>query len=181
MQPATAAGARRPAPRLLDPRLIHASSRRSRPSPASRGRRRLAARPGMTLIEILVVIVVLAILAALVAPTVFQHVAAAKDSAARSQLDLLGSALDAYRLDSGSYPTTEQGLQSLRVQPQTDPVPAHWRGPYLRKEVPLDPWERPYVFVSPGTVNPWGYDLLTYGKDGKPGGTGEDRDITAWE
>jgi general secretion pathway protein G len=137
-------------------------------------------RRGFTLIEILVVIVVIAILATLVAPNVFRHVGAAKDATARSQIEMLGAALDAYRLDNGMYPSTEQGLGALQVQPVTEPMPTNWRGPYLRKEVPNDPWGRPYVYRSPGEVNPTGYDLLSLGADGKLGGEGEDADVTSW-
>ena len=136
---------------------------------------------GFTLIEMMVVILVIGILAALVAPNVFRHVSTAREQSARAQIELLGAALDAYRLDNGTYPPTSQGLEALRRQPTTEPVPPNWRGPYLRKEVPLDPWGRPYVYRSPGEANPWGYDLLTYGKDGDPGGEGEDADIKSWK
>jgi general secretion pathway protein G len=138
-------------------------------------------RSGFTLIEILVVIAVLAMLAALVAPNVFRHVGTARDATARSQIELLGAGLDAYRLDNGRYPTTEQGLDALQVQPTSQPVPRNWRGPYLRKEVPLDPWGNPYIYLSPGEMNPQGYDLLSLGADGEPGGEGEDADIVSWE
>ncbi len=137
-------------------------------------------RAGFTLIEILVVIAVLAMLAALVAPNVFQHLGTAKDSTARSQIELLGAALDAYRLDNGRYPTTDQGLEALWTPPTTQPLPANWRGPYLRKQVPLDPWGNPYIYISPGEINPGGYDLLSLGADGEPGGEGEDADIVSW-
>src|SRR5438067_6738200 len=135
---------------------------------------------GFTLIEILVVIVVIAILATLVAPNVFQHVGAAKSATAKSQIEMMGAALDAYRLDNGGYPTTQQGLDALWTKPTTDP-PANWRGPYLRKPVPLDPWGRAYLYTFPGQQNANGYDLLSYGQDGKPGGTGEDGDILSWQ
>ena len=144
-----------------------------------RSRRRLR-RSGFTLIEILVVIVVIAILATLVAPNIFQHVGAAKSATAKSQIEMLGAALDAYRLDNGSYPTTEQGLNALWEKPTTDP-PANWRSPYLRKPVPMDPWGRPYVYLFPGQANPNAYDLVSYGQDGKPGGDGEAADITSWK
>ena len=137
-------------------------------------------RRGFTLIEILVVIAVIAMLAALVAPNVFSHVGTAKDATARSQIELLGAALDAYRLDNGRYPSTDQGLEALQVQPSTDPLPSNWRGPYLRKAVPLDPWGFPFIYLSPGEVNPRGYDLLSLGADGEPGGEGEDADIVSW-
>jgi general secretion pathway protein G len=146
-----------------------------------RARTRSRHHPAFTLIELLVVIVVIAILATLVAPNVFQHVGAAKDATARSQIEMLGAALDAYRLDNGRYPTTAQGLAALWTAPTTDPRPSNWRGPYLRKDVPLDPWKHPYVFTSPGAVNPTSYDLVSYGSDGKPGGDGDAADIVSWK
>lgn len=153
---------------------------RARSSGVLRGPRSHRRRSGFTLIEILVVIVVIAILATLVAPNIFQHVGAAKSATAKSQIEMLGAALDAYRLDNGRYPSTEQGLNALWEKPTIDP-PANWRAPYLRKPVPVDPWGRPYVFLFPGQVNTEGYDLLTYGQDGKPGGEGEDADILSWK
>jgi general secretion pathway protein G len=135
---------------------------------------------GFTLIEILVVIVVLAVLATLVAPSVFQHVGTAKDTAARSQIEMMGAALDAYRLDNGAYPTTEQGLEALRILPTMSPPPRNWRGPYLRKAIPMDPWGHPYVYMSPGQVSLDGYDLMSHGSDGQVGGEREARDITSW-
>src|SRR5678815_3108978 len=108
-------------------------------------RRRRGLRSGFTLIEILVVIVVIAILATLVAPNVFQHVGAAKSATAKSQIEMLTTTLDAYRLNNGSYPSTEQGLQALYERPAIDP-PSNWAGPYLRKPVPLDPWEHAYIY-----------------------------------
>ena len=148
---------------------------------ATQNRRcRTRATSGFTLIEILVVIVVIAILATLVAPNVFQHVGTAKTTTAKSQIEMLSSALDAYRLDTGAYPTTQQGLQALMELPTTDP-PTNWRGPYLRKAVPLDPWNHMYVYLAPGEVNPKGFDLISYGADGKLGGEGEDADVVSWK
>lgn len=141
-----------------------------------------AARPrGLTLLEVLVVIVVLAVLASLVAPNVFRHVGAAKETTARTQIEMLGAALDAYRLDNGRYPTTEQGLAALWQAPVIEPRAGNWRGPYLRKAVPADPWGAPYAYRAPGTQSGTGYDLLSLGADGKPGGEGEAADITSWK
>lgn len=135
-------------------------------------------RAGFTLIEILVVIAVIALLAALVAPNVFQNMGTAKDAVARTQIEMLGAALDSYRLDNGRYPTTQQGLDALWMQPTAEPRPSNWRGPYLRKEVPLDPWGSPYVYVSPGEIHLTGYDLVSLGADGAVGGEGDAADIT---
>jgi len=138
-------------------------------------------QPGFTLIEILVVIIVLGLLAALVAPRIIGRVSEAKSATARTQIELFSVALDNYRLDNGYYPTTDQGLAALRVAPTSEPVPRNWRGPYLRKGVPLDPWDRPYIYRSPGEQDPSGFDLLTLGRDGQPGGAEEDADITSWQ
>jgi general secretion pathway protein G len=133
---------------------------------------------GFTLIELLVVIIVLGLLASLVGPQIVRHVSEAKSATARTQIDLFGVALDSYRLDNGSYPTTEQGLDALRRKPSRDPVPPNWRGPYIRKDVPQDPWGRPYRYVSPAAAAAGGgYELGSLGKDGKPGGEGEDADV----
>jgi general secretion pathway protein G len=135
---------------------------------------------GFTLIELLVVITVIAILAGLVAPLVFRNVGDAKVSAAKAQIELFALALDAYRLDNDYYPSTAQGLPALRAKPSGDPDARNWRGPYLRKDIPLDPWGRSYWYASPGTVNADSYDLLSYGRDGQAGGRGEDADVTSW-
>jgi len=132
---------------------------------------------GFTLIELLVVIVVISLLAGLVGPLVFRNVGDAKVSAARAQIELFSLALDQYRLDNDYYPATAQGLEALRTQPAGEPAARNWRGPYLRKPVPPDPWGRPYLYVSPGLRNPTSFDLLSHGRDGQPGGTGEDADI----
>lgn len=136
-----------------------------------------APRNGFTLIEILVVLVVLAILASLVAPNIFRNVDTAKDATARTQIEMLGAALDAYRLDNGRYPTTAQGLAALQAAPTSEPRPNNWRGPYLRKAIPLDPWGKPYLYRFPATNGETGFELASYGADGQPGGTGADADI----
>ena len=130
---------------------------------------------GFTLLELLVVMVIIGLLAGFVAPRYFAQVGKSQVKVARAQVDALDKALDQFRLDVGRYPTSEEGLQALVVQPGTE---AGWSGPYLKKGVPMDPWGRPYVYVSPGQHGD--FDLLSYGKDGRPGGTGEDADITNW-
>lgn len=137
-------------------------------------------REGFTLIEVLVVIVVIAILASFVAPSLFRNVGDARVAAARTQIETFGTALDAYRLDNGSYPTTEQGLGALWERPTINP-PSDWRAPYLRKAVPTDPWGHEYVYLSPGRVNPQSYDLSSMGADGRVGGDGDDADILSWK
>src|SRR3989442_8416246 len=112
---------------------------------------------GFTLIEILVVIIVLGLLAALVGPRILGRVSEAKSATARTQIELLGLALDNYRLDNGSYPTTEQGLAALQEKPAREPIPGNWRGPYLNKAAPLDPWGRPYPDNGPGAHTPAAY------------------------
>ena len=133
-------------------------------------------RRGFTLIELVVVIIVLGLLAGLVAPQIFGRVSEARDVAAKTQMATLGAALDSYRLDNGAYPSTAQGLKALRENPGAAAAPA-WRGPYLRKDVPADPWGRPWVYASPGVRNPNGFGLMTLGRDGKAGGSGEDADL----
>lgn len=130
--------------------------------------------------EVLVVVVVIAILATLVAPNIFRNVGDARVATARTQIETLGTALDAYRLDNGRYPTTAQGLGALWQRPTIDPPP-NWKQPYLRKAVPRDPWGREYLYISPGRVNPQSYDLQSLGADGKPGGEGDDADIVSWK
>lgn len=130
---------------------------------------------GFTLLELLVVMVIIGLLAGYVGPRYFAQIGKSEVKAARAQLDALGKALDQYRLDTGHYPTTEQGLATLVERPANEPK---WGGPYLTKKVPLDPWGQPYVFIMPGEHGE--YDLLSYGKDGKPGGEGEAAEITNW-
>ncbi len=131
---------------------------------------------GFTLIELLVVMVILGLLAALVGPRLFGKVGQSKLGAAQAQIELFGAALDSLRLDVGRYPTTAEGLLALREKPSGMD---NWSGPYLRKEVPLDPWGRPYVYKSPGDNGE--YDLISYGADGQPGGEGENQDVVSWK
>jgi general secretion pathway protein G len=139
-----------------------------------------AARAGFTLIELLVTIAIIATLAAVVAPSLFGNIGDARRNAAKSQIQILMLALDAYRLDNDAFPTTEQGLEALRTVPVVGDVPPNWKGPYLRQVVPLDPWGRAYVYTAPGIINESSYDLYSLGKDGTRGGEGENSDITSW-
>ena len=130
---------------------------------------------GFTLLELLVVIVIIGLLAGLVAPRYFDQVSKSNTKIAKAQIDSLEKALDEYRLDVGAYPTTEQGLEALNTRPQNLDK---WAGPYLKKAVPLDPWGANYIYKSPGDHGD--YDLISYGKDGQPGGSGEAADVTSW-
>lgn len=137
--------------------------------------RSLTSRPrGFTLLELLVVMVIIGLLAGFVAPRYFAQVGKSRIKAARAQIDALDKALEQYRLDVGRLPTTEEGLSALNAAPQGV---TNWEGPYLKKDVPLDPWGHQYVYGQPGTHGN-DFDLLSYGRDGQPGGTGEDADIT---
>lgn len=142
--------------------------------PGARARLRRDER-GFTLIELLVVVIILGLLAALVGPRLFGRVGQSKQAAARVQIELLGAALDQFRLDTGRYPTTQEGLQVLQVNPGNV---TGWDGPYLRKEVPRDPWGSAYQYKSPGEHGE--YDLWSHGADQAPGGQGEAADVTSW-
>jgi general secretion pathway protein G len=132
-------------------------------------------RRAFTLIEMLVVILILSILAALIIPRLVGRTSDAKIAKAKSDIATLSSLLQQYRLDNDKYPTTEEGLNALRVQPSDAP---RWKGPYTDKDISLDPWGNPYVFQCPG---PQGQDFLitSYGSDGAPGGDGDAADITS--
>ena len=128
---------------------------------------------GFTLLELLVVVMIIGLLAGFVAPRYFSQVGKSEIQVARAQIDALEKALDQYRLDTRRYPTSDQGLKVLLERPVNEP---QWNGPYLRKALPADPWGRPYVYKAPGTKGE--FDLVSYGRDGQPGGSGEDADIT---
>jgi general secretion pathway protein G len=130
---------------------------------------------GFTLLELLVVMVIIGLLAGYVGPKYFSQIGKSEIKAARAQIDALGKAIDQFRLDIGRYPTTEEGLAVLIAKPINLPK---WEGPYLTKSVPVDPWGNPYVYKAPGSHGD--YDLLSYGKDGRPGGDAENADITNW-
>lgn len=142
---------------------------------------RMDRQRGFTLVEMLVVIIIIGVLAALVAPQLFQRTGQAKTAAGQSQVEMLSTALEAYRLDNSYFPTTQQGLDALFKKPTTPPVPTSWRGPYIKKAAPKDPWGKPYKYLSPGKVNAETFDLSSLGRDGKDGGKGEDADIKSWE
>ena len=139
-------------------------------------RRLLTASHGFTLIELIVVVAIIGLLAGLVVPQFIKQEEKATAKAAKAQIELLGTALDTFRLDVGRYPTAQEGLQALNQRPGGLD---RWDGPYLKKEVPLDPWGRPYVYKSPGEHGP--YEILSYGADGAPGGQDTNRDIASWE
>jgi general secretion pathway protein G len=130
---------------------------------------------GFTLLELLVVMVIIGMLVSFVAPKFFAQIGKSETKTARAQIDSLEKALDQYRLDVGHYPATEEGLAALNERPGGE---AKWSGPYLKKGVPMDPWAHPYNYKFPGDHGD--YDLLSYGKDGQPGGEGEAADIVNW-
>jgi len=135
-------------------------------------------RLGFTLIEIMLVVIIIGILAAMIVPNIAGRSEQARKTAARTDIESnLSTALDLYRMDTGQFPSTEQGLNALITQPSAAPVPTQWNGPYLKKKkLPRDPWGRDYVYVSPGTNNPESYDLSSLG----PHGVEDSNDITNW-
>ena len=132
---------------------------------------------GFTLIELIVVIVILGLLAGLVVPRLFKHVGQARTATARAQISAFQTALGAYKLDTGSFPSNELGLGALRTAPSGV---RNWNGPYLPKDVPLDPWGNAYAYKFPGDHGDEP-DILSYGADGRPGGEGEDADVVSWK
>ncbi len=134
-------------------------------------------RAGVTLIEMLVVVTIIALFAALVAPRMLKQSDKARVTFARAQINSFMTALGAYKLDTGTYPSTEQGLQALRVKP---PDANQWNGPYLPQEIPVDPWGHPYTYKYPGEHGDEP-DIISYGLDGQPGGDGLNADIVSWK
>lgn len=145
-------------------------------SPPSSPSLRWRAHRGFTLLELLVVLIIIGLLAGIIGPNLFKHVGQSEVTTAKAQMDMLGKALDAYRLDTGHYPDNTQGLAALMRAPANA---TRWQGPYLKKDVPADPWGNPYQYRQPGTDS-HDYEILSLGKDGKPGGTQENADLTAW-
>ncbi len=136
---------------------------------------RLGRQRAFTLLELLVVLVIIGLLAAYVGPRYFQQIGKSEVKVTKAQIDGLQKALDQYRLDTGHYPSTEQGLAALTSASGAE---SQWQGPYLSKRVPRDPWGRDYLYRSPGEHGD--YDLQSLGKDGREGGSGDDQDITSW-
>lgn len=137
-------------------------------------------KAGFTLLELLVVMVILVLLASVVTVVVIKRVEEAKHAKAVTDIQSLEGALDQFYLHCGRHPSTDEGLDALRVKPQSDDV-NNWSGPYIKRAVPSDPWGRPYNYVSPGDQNSDSYDLYSLGRDGKEGGDGPDADITNWD
>jgi general secretion pathway protein G len=131
---------------------------------------------GFTLLELLVVMVILGLLVGYVAPKYFAQVGKSETKTAKAQIESLEKALDIYRLDTGHYPPTEAGLKALNTRPDNEPK---WNGPYLKKDLPMDPWGRPYVYKLPGEHGD--FDLFSLGKDGQPGGQADNADVTNWQ
>ena len=138
-------------------------------------RRSVGNQDGFTLLELLVVMVIIGLLASFVGPRYFSQIGKSEVKSAKAQLDALEKALDQYRLDLGKYPSTEQGLVALVSRPANE---AKWDGPYLKKTVPPDPWGNQYTYKFPGEHSE--FDLWSFGRDGQPGGAGENEDIKNW-
>ena len=141
--------------KLMDPIVIRSRSR------------------GFTLLELLVVMVIIGLLVGYVGPRYFSQIGKSEIKAARAQIDAFEKSVELYRIDTGHFPTTEQGLTALFVKPANEPK---WHGPYLKKEPPADPWGNPYLYRAPGQRGD--FDILSLGKDGQPGGEGEAADIS---
>jgi general secretion pathway protein G len=133
----------------------------------------LLKRNGFTLLELLVVMVIIGLLAAYVGPRYFAQLGKSEQGAAKAQIEAFAKALDAYRLDTGRYPTNDNGLNALVVKPGDEP---RWQGPYLQKSVPLDPWGRPFLYKA--LTGNGDFELMSHGKDGQPGGEGDNADVT---
>lgn len=131
---------------------------------------------GFTLLELLVVIAIIGLLAAYVGPRYFTQIGRSEQAVAKSQIESFAKALHTYRIDVGQYPSTQEGLAALMTPPAIAVTAGKWHGPYLERAVPMDPWGRPYVYRSPGSQGQ-DFELSSYGKDGRPGGSDDSADI----
>ena len=138
--------------------------------------RRLAKRNGFTLMELLLVLVIVGLLAAVVGPTLYQRIKPAKETAVRAQIENFATALDNFMVDMGRFPSTQEGLKALRAKPDGS---EKWNGPYLKKDIPNDPWGKSYLYRAPGRSG--GYEIVSLGADGREGGEDENADINSWE
>lgn len=132
---------------------------------------------GFTLMELLLVLVIVGLLAAVVGPTLYQRIQPAKETAARLQMENFAVALDSFLIDVGRYPNTQEGLAALRTKPTGGAD--KWNGPYLKKDLSSDPWGHAYAYRAPGRSG--GYEIISYGADGREGGEGENADVTSWQ
>lgn len=139
------------------------------------GKKKNKVEAGFTLTELLIVVLILGLIVGIVGPTLYKKIAPAKQATARAQIKNFMSGLDSFFIDVGRYPSSDEGLSALR---ESNGI-RKWDGPYLKQELPKDPWDNPYIYVYPGQNGP--YDIVSYGADGKQGGEDENRDITSWE
>jgi general secretion pathway protein G len=136
---------------------------------------------GLTSTQLLVVVVVIAIVAAVIlAPRILGQAGKALQAKAAEEIETIGIALDTYAKDQGDYPSTEQGLAALWEKPEKPPLPPNWKAPYLKVPITKDPWGHEYIYIRPGIHNQYGYDLISFGSDGREGGTGEAEDVVSW-
>ena len=140
-----------------------------------------SSQAGLTSTQLLVVIVVIGIVVAVVvAPRLLGQTGKALQAQAAEEIETIGIALDTYAKDSGDYPSTEQGLAALWEKPETPPIPTNWKGAYLKIPITKDPWGNSYIYIRPGVHDRYGYDLISFGSDGREGGAGDAEDVVSW-